>query len=576
MNGDATNTAANTPAHANVTAPSVRRRHWLLAWLAAFGLFTLFAHGNFETTDAGFTMYAARGLWQRGDSGLRTAEQGGDTLAEQLGAAELRLGKSGKVGTNDLAYPWFPVGHVWLMVPFVAAGDWLERAAPAAPAAFQERALRAGPIGMTSVVQGTPLWTQGLVSLLVPPACAASLLLLLFALARRLGADGRAAAHTALAIVLGTQAFAFGRETLSDGPGLVCLLAATFAVVTVHRGGGTNVVALVGGLAGGAAVLLRYQNAALLAAVGLALGLAVWRQRRWPLLATFTLGVLPAAALLLAVDHARFGDPFDTGYPKAADWLDQPLWLGVGKQLFAAGRGVAWLSPLVWLALPFSLRARDGGRLRWLGWAVFLFPLCFFGLARGWQGGQCWGARYVTHGLVLLLALTLPVAQPWRRWPRTWFVLLLLGLFANATAVVAPVRGVIQLADQAYRANGGTGDHADPVSWQPRYTPLLANWRYAMAAASGAFEDVDQRPRTGSPAAIERVFGTTPRDDVQAQPPLRWEDRGGRHLFVVLWGELLGVPCWLLALPGLALMLAGRRAVQTLRALPPSESSTPA
>lgn len=565
-----------THANAVVGAPPVQRRHWLLAWLSAFGLFALFAHGNFETTDAGFTMYAARGLWQRGDSGLRTAAQGGDTLAEQLGAEELRQGRSGKVGSNDLAYPWFPVGHVWLMVPFVAAGEWLEQAAPAAPAAFHERLERAGPIGMTSVVQGTPLWTQGLISLLVPPACAASLLLLLFAMARRLGADGRAAAYTALAIVLGTQAFAFGRETLSDGPGLVLLLAATIAVVTVQRGAGSTAMAFVGGLAGGAAVLLRYQNAALLAAVGLVLVLAVWRQRRWPLLATFGLGVLPAAVLLLATNHARFGDALDTGYPKAADWLDQPLWLGIAKQLFAAGRGVAWLSPLVWLALPLAVRARDAGPLRWLGWALFLFPLCFFGLARGWQGGQCWGARYVTHGLVLLLALTLPVAQPWRRWPRAWFALLLLGLFANATAVVAPVRGVIQLADQAFRANGGTGDHADPVSWQPRYTPLLANWRYAQASWSGAFEDAEQRPRQASPTAIERVFAAVPTNDAEAQPPLRWEDRGGRHLFVVMWGELLGLPWWLLCLPFVALMALGRRAAMALATLPASGSSTPA
>lgn len=568
--------AEATHANAVVVAPPVQRRHWLLAWLSAFGLFALFAHGNFETTDAGFTMYAARGLYQRGDSGLRTAAQGGDTLAEQLGAGELRKGNSGKVGTNDLAYPWFPVGHVWLLVPFVAAGEWLERAAPAAPAAFQERVMRAGPIGMTSVVQGTPLWTQGLVSLLVPPACAASLLVLLFAMARRLGADGRAALRTALVIVLCTQAFAFGRETLSDGPGLVLLLAATLAAVAVYRGGGTAAGAFVGGVAGGAAVLLRYQNAALLAAVGLVLVLAVWRQRRWPLLATFALGVLPAAVLLLATDHARFGDPFDTGYPKASDWLDQPLWLGVGKQLFAAGRGVAWLSPLVWLALPLAVRARDGGPLRWLGWALFLFPLCFFGLARGWQGGQCWGARYVTHGLVLLLALTLPVAQPWRRCPRAWLALLLLGLFANATAVVAPVRGVIQLADQAYRANGGTGDHADPVSWQLRYSPLLANWRYALASWSGAFEDAEQRPQQVAPTAIERVFATAPLDEMQAQPPLRWEDRGGRHLFVVMWGELLGLPWWLLCLPFLALLALGRSAAKTLAKLPPSESSTPA
>ena len=129
---------------------------------------------------------------------------------------------------------------------------------------------------------------------------------------------------------------------------------------------------------------------------------------------------------------------------------------------------------------------------------------------------------------------------------------------------------------RAFRANGGSGDHADPVSWQPRYTPLLANWRYARASWSGAFEDAEQRPQPGAPTAIERVFAAAPTDAAQAQPPLRWEDRGWRHLFVVMWGELLGLPWWLLCLPFTALLALGRRAVKALATLPPSETSTPA
>ena len=43
------------------------RKGPLLAWLGAFLLFVCVAHGNFETTDAGFTMHAARALWHRGD-----------------------------------------------------------------------------------------------------------------------------------------------------------------------------------------------------------------------------------------------------------------------------------------------------------------------------------------------------------------------------------------------------------------------------------------------------------------------------------------------------------------------------
>jgi hypothetical protein len=523
--------------------------HWCALWLATFAAFAAVAHGNLETTDAGFTMQAARGLWQRGDSGLRTAAQGGEVPGETAGADYLRQGKSGKVGLHDLAYPWFPVGHVWLLVPLVAMGEPLDRALAAADATFRERVARgAHDQGTTSIIQGRPIGTQGLISLLLPPACAASTLLLLLQLARTLGANRRAAAITALSILFATQGFAFGRETLSDGPGLTFLLGALLAVVAVQRGKGSVRSSLLGGLAAGAAVLLRYQNAALLIAVGVVLVGACWRQRRWRNFGAFTCGVLPAAALLLAVDYARFGDPFDTGYPKVDDWLVQPMWLGATKILFAAGRGVAWFSPLVWLALPCAL-SRRAGPLRWLGWALFMFPLSFFALANGWQGGQCWAARYVTHGLVALLVLTLPHSQPWRRWPKAWLLLVLLGLFVNVTSVVAPVRGVRQLSAQAVAASGAVGDEADITSWQPRYSPLWVNWRYAFASHVGGFEDEHGHPRNGSAHTIEALFGVVATAPAQALAPIRWEDRCGRHLWWRFWGDLLGIASWALLLP---------------------------
>lgn len=557
------------------------RGRWPWSWLATFFAFVAVAHGNFETTDAGFTMHAARALWQRGDSGLLRSDQGGELLGERLGAEYIAaFHTSGKVGRNGVAYAWFPVGHVWLLVPFVALGDALAKRLPAAESTFRARVAPGVPDDglrfVPSIVQGTPVVTQGLISLLVPAASAATVWWLLLRLARQLGASARAAAAGSLAIVFATQAFAFGRETLSDGPGLVFLLAALLAVVTVHQGCGSRRGSLCGGLAAGAAVLLRYQNAALLVAIAAVLVLACRRQRRWSDLLAFALGVLPAMGLLFWVDYARFGDIFDTGYSNAANWFDQPMGLGVAKMLFAAGRGVAWFSPLVWLALPLALAARNTPRLRGLAWVLFLFPLLFFARAHGWQGGQCWGARYVTHGLVALLAIVLPQAQPWRRWPKAWWLLVGLGLFVNVTSVVAPVRGVLQLGAQAVEATTGSDvEAADITGWHPRYTPLLANWRYAFASRTGGFEDEHGQPRHGAARAIETVFGVAAATPGQANAPMRWEDRCGRHLWWRFWGDLFAVPGWLLLLPvvllaGLCAGLARRQAAGS-----PSDSPTP-
>ena len=112
-------------------------------WLAVFLLFAAVAHGNFETEDAGFTMQAARSLWRRGDSGLLRADQGGDSLGEALGAAYIRQqGTCGKLGGNGVAYTWFPIGHVYLFVPFVAVGEALAGPSRAADEAFLARLAR--------------------------------------------------------------------------------------------------------------------------------------------------------------------------------------------------------------------------------------------------------------------------------------------------------------------------------------------------------------------------------------------------------------------------------------------------
>lgn len=529
---------------------------WL--WLAAFFAFAAVAHGNFETTDAGFTMHSARALWLRGDSGLLRAEQGGDLLGEQLGAEWIRQHdqgghrRDGAMGRFDRAYPWFPIGHVWLLVPLVAAGEALRQSWPAADAAFRQRVApgvaddRLGAVD--SWVQGHPVVVQGLIALLLPPAVGATLLVLLARLSLLLGVAHREALVTALAIVFATQAFALGRETLSDGPGLVCLVGALLTVVAVHQGRGGPGLAFAGGLVAGGAVLLRYQAAFLVGGLLLALLLACRRQGRWRVFAAFVAGGLPALAGLLAVNVARFGDAFDTGYPRAADWLDQPVWLGAAKLLFGAGRGLLWLSPLLWLALPAAWSRRQPLQLRWLLWFAFLVPLVFFARARGWHGGQNWGARYLTPAVVVLLAIVLPQLRPWQRWPWRWRLLVAAGLFASLTSVVAPVRGVLQLGAQAVAATGG-GPADDVTGWHPRYTPLLANWRYALASRVGGFEDEQGRRRDGSAHTIEALFGVPARTAAQGYAPDRWEDRCGRHLWWRFWGDLTGVPGALLLLP---------------------------
>lgn len=556
---------------------------WLV-FVGAFAAFLCIAHGNLESLDSAATMHAAKALWQRGDSGLREAGQGGEWLGEMVLAGyiekERQVGRHtyGKRGTNGLTYVWFPMGHVWLMVPLVAAGEALGRAFPGVEAHYRATVAPGVPDAALatnlSYRDNHLVFDNAMVAMVLPALCGAALVVLLFRIARALGAAPRDAAWATAATTLATQCFPLGSETLSDGPGLCFLLAALLATVHCHRGTATRGTLLLGGFAAGAAVLTRYAHGFLVPLLGLAVLLAARRRRTWADVVWFALGGLPCAVALVAVNHARFGSASDTGYPPFSSWFNYPLPFGLVKLLFAAGKGILWFSPMLWLALPAAARARRTPELRWLAWALFAVPMVMFSMTNGWQSGQCWGARYVTPAVVGLCALVLPQARPWASWPRAFAALLAVGGLVNLTGVVTPTRGHNQLAGQAVRAmyesqlragaitklDWDNLDEADHYFFQPRFSPLHANWTYAWKSLRGDFEGPDGQPRDGSANTIEPLFGVAacpgPNERIQAQAPIHWEDRGFRHLGWVFWGTLLGVPGWLLLLPVAALAVA--------------------
>ena len=659
-------------------------RQLVLLWFGAWLLFVSFAHGNLETLDAAMTMNASRALLHRGDAGLLRAADGGQWFAEQVAAQYIAdesgesYGKTGEDGKHQ--YVWFPHGHVWLMVPFVALGKQLSAWLPDVEARYL--AHLAGPDPHAEAImraEGQFVVEQGVVALGIPAAFGASTVVLLFLLARlfatrqavaRLqdgrwpqrptpattkprmtagdvgdggearqaaktgqaaddnaaldestpaaqaidrskdsveasqrkpgGANGAQAGATAKAapaalespdptatvqghsdrhallatatIALATQCFPLTRETLSDGPGLTLLLAALLVTVRAHFGETRAWVSLLGGAAAGAAVLTRYQHAFAILVMFAVVALAAVRQRRLTPVLWFAAGGLPFAALLFGTNYLRFGDLADTGYPPASTWFNYPTHLGVTKLLIAAGKGVLWFSPIVWLAVPLALRRRHVPQLLWLAWALLAIPMLMFGSTSGWQSGQCWGARYVTAGIVTFLAIVLPQAKPWQRWPKAFAVVVAAGLLVNATSLLAPTHGHMQLAGQAvesfYTQQVQRGelaaeelvhlDEADHFFFMPQFSPLHANWTYALLSMRGQLEDETGQRRDGSSNNIEPLFGVSATQDSLALGPLHWEDRGFRHLWFRFWGELLEVPWWglLIAtlLPGLLLM----------------------
>ncbi|MCA8974907.1 MAG: glycosyltransferase family 39 protein [Planctomycetes bacterium] len=569
------------------------RWRWVQALVGTFLLLFATGHGSLENTDATMTMHAARALWLRGDSGLRSTGRDPEWPGEEfianlvIGAAAEGTALYGKQGSNGLVYVWFPMGHIWLMVPAVAFGELLDRCFPGAETLFRETVAPgldgAALFQSPSYRDGHYVLDQALVAVL-PAGFGAVSILLLFLIALGLGAKRRDALLSTAAIALGTQFFPLVRENLSDGPGQCFLLAALLATVRAVVGQGTPRTLLLGGCAAGCAVLSRYQHGTLVPFLIVAIALAAHRHGRLRQVLWFALGGLPCLALLLLVNYLRYGDVADTGYPEAGSWFNYPILFGATKILFAAGKGILWFSPLLWLVVPLSLRRsraanpdlvdHDHGhgtrpplRLRWLAWCLFLVPMLMFSSTPGWQAGQCWGVRYVTPGITCLLAIMLPQLRPWTSHRRTFLLLLLAGALVNLTGIVTPTRGFGQLAGQAavafYQREFEAGrisqvdwdnlDAADHYFFEPRYSALHANWSYLFRSLTGGFEDEEQRPRNGSANTIEPLFGVRAVTARQAWAPLHWQDRGGRHLWWTFWGALLGVPSGLLLVPVLLL-----------------------
>jgi hypothetical protein len=343
-----------------------------------------------------------------------------------------------------------------------------------------------------------------------------------------------------------TQLWPGANETMADAPAGALLLAMAALVLRYHRGHGNAATLLWAGLAGGWAALLRYPHALPVAVLaGLAAHGALRRGRRGDL-GWLAAGALPEAVLLLGANLYRFGSWTETGYNPGADavFFSYPPYLGVPAILLAPGKGALWFSPPLWLALAACCR-RDLLRQPALlsGLLVFATPVLLSGHTPAWSAGQCWGVRYVTPGVVALVAVALALDKPWQRRPRLFAAVCLAGLLVSAGGVLAPYRGHQQLAHAAgavlYPEAGANLEHN--VTCDPRLSPVHTHWIYAALAASGRLE------AGGAVNTTLPLFGVSV-PDAAARLAIPSEDAGFRHWWMVFGRDAFGWPLLPLAL----------------------------
>ena len=508
----------------------------VLLFLAAAGVFGLFARGDLENGDTQITLHAAHAWWDRGDPGLVRADEP-ELLAEGArppSVAEDFIARNwidpdagpdgakpaslyGMVGTNGRSYIWFPIGHQALLAPFVGLGDWLESVYPEPAERFEQAR---GP------AFGDLYWTRFLASFL-SPACMAGIFVLFAWTFRRVGATPWTALLSATLAVFATQLGGGTAETMSNVPGALFLVGAIAAATAFVYGDGSGRALLWCGLASGAAVLVRYPQALLLLPFWTWVAVVAIRRGQLRRIGWLAAGGLPGLVLLLWANHARFGALTETGYTNNAGFGAYSFPLGFASILVAPGKGILWFSPLFVLAV-WQLRRRSA----WLGLTTcaalaFAIPLVLFSTVPYWAAGQCWGVRYLSAPLGFLTGLVLATTTPWQHAPRAFWTIATLGLLITSGAFVTDYTAQQRLATNAGRVWWGEQENLDNnVNWDPRLSPIHSHWTYAASVARGHL-----RTGTATEIAAFLVFGAKGAYDTQGMEriPPKWA--GFRHLW---------------------------------------------
>jgi hypothetical protein len=391
--------------------------------------------GRVRTTDEVMTLFESESLVLRGS-----------TAVPQAVTAHLFFGRYDRQGQPRAAYA---PGQALATIPWYVLGRYALGKAPGVPA--NARDLVAG-FAMT-------------LSSATFAAAAAAFAFLIFC---GMGISQRTALAATLLLALATPLCAYSGWFYSEPLACALFLGSTWILFGRSDGIPAWRAALAAGLLG-FAVLVRPTHVLLAPIFMIAI---LVRERRAGLKpATVAAAVLSAAvAAYLAYNYHVFGHPLQFGYPASVEagkhvtGFETPLALGLFGFLLSPGKSIFLFAPPVLLAvagLP-ALWRRDRGLATV---AVLSLPttLGFFARYTQWEGGYCFGPRYLVPALLLLsLALGPLLVQAGRN------TRMLAGLLFIAGLVVQ----TLGLAISFLEAEVGRGYYNQRFDYQLGYNAL--------------------------------------------------------------------------------------------------------
>jgi hypothetical protein len=369
----------------------------------------------------------------------------------------------GKLDQHGVARSAWPFGHAVLVLPWIAIGHYLLARLPGIPKQNSDLAYMVAAC-----------WSSATYSAL---AVAATFLLFL-----KLGNGERSALTCSLLLAFSTPLFVYSGWLFSE-PATTAL----FAIAALLLFGSGKEIALsravLGSLVLGFSIHVRPANmVTVLIFIAAAMVLEQSQDNafryRTAMVLVAIVGI--SGALYLVRNYVFFGNPFDFGVPTIAengkdpDSWHNPFWRGVVGFLFSPGKSAFLFCPPAILGILGLRRLWQRNRaITVLAAAALPANLILYSFRTQWEGGYCFGPRYLVPSLMLLcppIAALLPEPSLWLR-PVFWitaivgFLVQAIGLSTNILEDM--VRNRYYIGNWDYR-----------MSYSPIPGQLQLIWKY--------------------------------------------------------------------------------------------------
>jgi hypothetical protein len=386
--------AAATPLPASFTAIRVA----LLLFLFLNCVYLLTSTGRVRTIDEMDPVLQSESLLLRHSTAIPQAVNSGIYF--------------GKLDQNGVPRSAWPVGHALLVLPWSAAGHYLLARLPGIPGDISDL-----------VFATAACWSSATFAAL---AVAAFFLFFL-----QVGLTQRSAMAASLLLAFSSPLFVYSGWLYSEPATIALFVVAALLLFTSD-----NAVplsrAVVGALLLGFSIQVRPANMVTVF-VFIAAALVFDRAHgdngfRYRTTAVLVGVVAISGIIYLARNYAFFGNPFDFGVPATAengkdlDSWHNPLWLGILGFLFSPGKSVfLFCPPMILGMLGLSHLWRRNRALTVLCAAAPLVNLFFYSFRTQWEGGYCYGPRYLVPSLMLLCIPLAALFQDSPSWLRPVF-----------------------------------------------------------------------------------------------------------------------------------------------------------